>query len=68
MAFLDMDLTEQVSGNHELWDIANTVNLSVLAYRLKDLENMIDRHGYGVDVGLKSLFLRLKVTEGQSKL
>lgn len=58
MAFLDMDLTEQVSGKHELWDIANTVNLSALAYRLKDLESMVGRHGYGVDVGLKCLFLQ----------
>ena len=58
MAFLDMDLTEQVSGKHELWDIANTVNVSALAYRLKDLESMVGRHGYGVDVGLKRLFLQ----------
>ena len=58
MAFLDMDLTEQVSGEHELWDIGNTVNLSTLSYRLKDLESMVGRHGYGVDVGLKCLFLQ----------
>lgn len=58
MAFLDIDLTEQVSGKHELWDITNTVNLSALAYRLKDLESMVGRHGYGVDVGLKCLFLQ----------
>mgnify|MGYP003334779111 FL=1 len=58
MAFLDMDLTEQVSGKHELWDIGNTVNLSALSYRLKDLESMVGRQGYGVDVGLKCLFLQ----------
>lgn len=48
MAFLDMDLTEQVSGKHELRDISKTINLSTLWYRLKDLESMVGRNGYGV--------------------
>jgi len=58
MAFIDMDLTEQVSGKHELWDIDKTINLSALSYRLKDLGSMVGRHGYGIDVGLKCLFLQ----------
>ena len=58
MAFLDMDLTDQVCGKHELWEINKTVNLSTLAYRLKDLETSVGRQGYGVDVGLKCLFLQ----------
>ena len=58
MAFLYIDLTDQVSGKHELWDIQSTVNLSALVYRLKDLETEQGRHGYGVDVGLKCLFLQ----------
>lgn len=58
MAFLDMDLTEQVTGKHELWDISNTVNFSALVYRLKGLESEVGRHGYGLDVGLKCLFLQ----------
>jgi len=41
MAFLDIDLTEQVTGKHELWDIEKTVNFSALVYRLKDLETEI---------------------------
>ena len=57
-AFLDIDLTEQVTGKHELWDIEKTVNFSALVYRLKDLETEIGRHGYGLDVGLKCLFLQ----------
>jgi IS5 family transposase len=57
MAFLDIDLTEQVTGKHELWDIEKTVNFSALVYRLKELETEIGRHGYGLDVGLKCLFL-----------
>jgi IS5 family transposase len=57
MAFLDMDLTEQVKG-HTLYKIQETVHLSALAYRLKDLEREIGRQGYGIDVGLKALFLQ----------
>ena len=57
MAFLDMDLTDQVSGKHELWDIHNTVNLSALECSLKDLETELGRHGCGLDVGVKCLFL-----------
>ena len=58
MAFLDMDVTEQVAGKHELWKINNTVNISSLAYRFKDIASEVGRHGYGVDVGLKCLFLQ----------
>ena len=57
MAFLDMDLSEQVR-NHKLYKIQQTVDLSSLVYRLKDLEHGDGRHGYGLDVGLKSLFLQ----------
>ena len=55
---IDMDLREQVSGKHELWDIDKTINLSALSYRLKDLESMVGRHGHGIDVGLKCMFLQ----------
>ena len=58
MAFLDIDLREQVSGKHELWDIDKTINLRALSYRLKDMESTVGRHGYGLDVGLKCLFLQ----------
>ena len=58
MAFYDLDLTEQVAHQHKLWDINETVNFSSLLYRLKDMEHAIGRHGYGIDVGLKSLFLQ----------
>ena len=57
MAFYDMDLTEQVKG-HKLFKIQQTVDLSALVYRLKDMEKDMGRHGYGLDVGLKSLFLQ----------
>ena len=45
MAFFDKELTEQGTGKHELWDINKTVNIRGLAYRLKDLETEIGRHG-----------------------
>lgn len=57
MAFLDMDLSDQVR-QHKLYKIQQTVDLSSLVYRLKDLEHEVGRHGYGLDVGLKSLFLQ----------
>ncbi len=58
MAFYDIDLKEQVEKKHELWDINETVNISSLSYRLKELETEIGRHGYGVAVGLKCMFLQ----------
>ena len=58
MAFLDMDLNEQVCEKHELWDIQKTVDLSKLVYRLKDMETEVGRNGYGIDVGLKCLFIQ----------
>lgn len=57
MAFLDMDLSDQVR-EHKLYKIQQTVDLTSLVYRLKDLEHEVGRHGYGLDVGLKSLFLQ----------
>ena len=57
MAFLDMDLTEQVKG-HKLYNIQEAIDLSSLVYRLKDLETDIGRQGYKCDVGLKALFLQ----------
>ena len=58
MAFYDFDLTEQVKKQHALWDINETVHLSSMVYRLKDLETKLGRHGYGVEVGINCLFLQ----------
>ena len=57
MAFLDMDLSDQVR-QHKLYKIQQTVDLTSLVYRLKELEHEDGRHGDGLDVGLKSLFLQ----------
>ena len=58
MSILDIDLNEQVKGTHELYDINKTVDLNSLLYRLKDLEKEMGRNGYGIDVGLRCLFLQ----------
>ena len=58
MACFDMDLTEQVSATHELWEIEKTIHVNALVYRLKDLDTLLGRHAYGLDVGLKCLFLQ----------
>jgi IS5 family transposase len=58
MAFYDFDLKDQVEKKHELWNINETVNFSSVVYRLKDMEKEVGRHGYGLDVGLKCVFLQ----------
>ena len=44
MAFLDMDLSDQVR-QHKLYKIQQTVDLTSLVYRLKELEHEVGRHG-----------------------
>ena len=58
MAFYDFDLRDQVEKKHELWDINETVNFYSLVYRLNDMKKEVGRHGYGLDVGLKCVFLQ----------
>jgi IS5 family transposase len=58
MAFYDYDLTDQVKEKHELWDIDRVINLSSQVYRIKDLETTLGRSGYGLDVGLKCMYLQ----------
>jgi transposase, IS5 family len=58
MAFYDIDLKDQVSNKHELWEIEKVIKFSSLVYRLKDLETQLGKSGYGMDVGLRSLYLQ----------
>lgn len=58
MAFYDYDLTEQISGKHELWEIERIVGFSSLMYRFKDLESNLGRSGFGISVGIKALYLQ----------
>ena len=58
MAFYDFDATEQVAGKHIVWDIERIVNFSSLVYRFNDLKEGVGRNGFGVDVGIKALYLQ----------
>jgi len=58
MAFYDYDLTDQISGQHELWEIERIVGFSSVMYRFKDLETGVGRSGFGIDVGIKALYLQ----------
>ena len=58
MTFYDTDLKDQVAGRHELWKIEEAIKFSTLMYRFKDLATGVGRSGYGVDVGIKSLYLQ----------
>lgn len=58
MTFMDIDLTEQVKGKHDLWEIESLVQFSSLTYRLNDLETRLGRSGYGIDCGVRCLYLQ----------
>ena len=58
MTFYDTDLKDQVAGRHELWKIEEAIKFSTLMYRFKDLATGVGRNGFGIDVGIKSLYLQ----------
>jgi len=58
MSFYDIDLKDQVAGRHELWEIEKVVNFPAILYRFEDLSTKLGRSGYGIDVGIKSLYLQ----------
>ena len=58
MAFYDFDPVEQVKNKHVLWDIEQTIKFSSLVYRFKDLETGVGRNGFGIDVGIKAVYLQ----------
>jgi IS5 family transposase len=58
MAFYDYDLTDQIAGQHELWEIDRVVVFSSLLYRFKDMETGVGRSGFGIEVGIKALYLQ----------
>lgn len=58
MSFYDIDLKDQVAGRHELWNIETIVQFSSLMYRFSDLATGVGRNGFGIDVGVKSLYLQ----------
>ena len=58
MRFYDIDLENQIQKGYALQKIDETIKFSSLVYRLKDLKTEGGRHVYGVEYGLKCLFLQ----------
>jgi IS5 family transposase len=58
MTFWTYDLNEIVKEDHDLKKISKIINLQSLVYRIKDLATELGRKGYGLEVGLKCLFLQ----------
>ncbi len=58
MTFYDIDIKNQVGGQHELWEIERIIGFSSLCYRLKDLATGVGRNVFGIDVGIRALYLQ----------
>ncbi|OGC15227.1 hypothetical protein A3J90_01440 [candidate division WOR-1 bacterium RIFOXYC2_FULL_37_10] len=58
MSFLNYDLDKIVEQNHDLRKIKNLISFDSLVYRIKDCASDLGRHGYGLEVALKCLFLQ----------
>ena len=58
MSFYDVDLEKQIAGKHILWDIEKLIRFSSLVYRLKDLKTDVGRTGYGVECGLRCMYMQ----------
>lgn len=58
MTFFHYDLETIVEAEHPLRRISTLISFESLAYRFKELETTAGRSGYGLEVGLKCLFLQ----------
>lgn len=58
MSFMYYDLEPLVPADHQLRKINELVDFSALAYRIKDCASDAGRHGYGLEVAIKCLFLQ----------
>ncbi len=58
MTFADCDLDKIVDKNHPLRKINKLISFKSLVYRIKDCASDLGRHGYGLEVALKCLFLQ----------
>ena len=58
MTFMHYDLNKIVKEDHPLKQIERIVPFKSLLYRIKDLETELGRKGYGLEVGLRCLFLQ----------
>jgi len=58
MGFINYDLDKLVKDNHILRAIDKTVSFGHLAGQFQELDNNTGRKGYGVEVGIRGLFLQ----------
>lgn len=58
MLFYHYDLDQLVDPKHELREVARIVDFSKIAKKHMELKATVGRNGYGVDVGIKALFLQ----------
>jgi IS5 family transposase len=58
MSFADCDLDKIVEKNHPLRKIKRLIRFKSLVYRIKDCTSELGRHGYGLEVAIKCLFLQ----------
>ena len=58
MTFINYDLNKLVKDNHILRAVDKTVSFGRMAEQFRDLDNNMGRKGYGVEVGIRSLFLQ----------
>ena len=58
MTFWNYDLNEIVQENHPLKKIKKVIKFESLAYLIKEGVPEIGRNGYGLEVGIKCLFLQ----------
>ena len=58
MTFINYDLNKLVKDNHILRAVDKTVSFGRMAEQFRDLDNNTGRKGYGVEVGIRSVFLQ----------
>jgi transposase, IS5 family len=58
MSFMNYDLNTIVKSNHALRAVGRIISFEQLAEDFKELEKETGRKGYGVEVGLRGLFLQ----------
>lgn len=58
MSFENYDLDKVVDQKHQLRKIDKLISFKSLTYRIKDCISEVGRHGYGLEVAIKGLFLQ----------
>jgi len=58
MSFIKYDLAKIVEEGHELKQITRIINFKPIALRFKEILKDLGRKGYGLELGIKALFLQ----------